>query len=155
MGTSKATKDQYMTAVKHIGRAEKELGIELNLPWNVGQTLNYVGFLLEKRNCSSKTVGSHLSGIRMLHLCNGQDPKCLRPDMVNLVLKGQEHYEEARATLEQKPKRVAVSQYPGRTSKISGSGGWKRLPTISRSMEDGTAYRRWAVWHSELTGRGN
>ena len=109
MGTSKATKDQYMTAVKHIGRAEKELGIELNLPWNVGQTLNYVGFLLEKRNCSSKTVGSYLSGIRMLHLCNGQDPKCLRPDMVNLVLKGQEHYEEARATLEQKPKRVAVT----------------------------------------------
>ena len=109
MGVSKATKDQYRTAVRHIGRAEKELGLELNLPWNVGQTLNYVGFLLEIRNCSSKTIGCYLSAIRMLHLCNGFDPETLRPNIVNLVLKGKEHYEEARATLERKPKRVAVT----------------------------------------------
>ena len=109
MGVSKATKEQYRTAVKHITRAEKDLGLKLDLPWNVGQTLNYVGFLLETRKCSSKTIGCYLSGIRMLHLCSGQDPTCLRPDIVNLVLKGREHYEEARATLERKPKRVAVT----------------------------------------------
>ena len=109
MGVSEATKEQYRTAVKHISRVEQKLGIKLDLPWNVGKTLNYVGFLMTERNCASKTIGCYLSGIRMLHLCNGQDPACLRPQIVNLVLKGQEHHEEARATLEGKPKRVAVT----------------------------------------------
>ena len=109
MGVSKSTKDQYRTAVKHIERAEKTLGLSLNLPWNVSQTLNYVGFLLEFRNCSSKTIGCYLSAIRMLHLCHGLDPASLRPNIVGLVLKGHEHHEEARATLERKQKRVAVT----------------------------------------------
>ena len=109
MGLSKATKEQYKTAINHIHRAEKALEVDLSLPWTVGKTLNYVGFLLENRKCSSKTISCYLSGIRMLHLCNGQDPASLRPDIVNLVLRGREHFEEARATLEQKQKRVAVT----------------------------------------------
>ena len=109
MGISKATKEQYRTAIKHIGRAEEQLGLEFNLPWNVAETLNYVGFLLEIRKCSSKTIGCYLSGIRMFHLVNGFDPASLRPNIVNLVLRGREHFEEAKATLERKPKRVAVT----------------------------------------------
>ena len=95
--------------MNHIGRAEKELGVKLEIPWSVTETLNYVGFLLEKRRCASKTVGCYLSAIRMLHLCSCYDPGCLRPEIVNLVLRGKEHFEEAKATLEQKPKRVAVT----------------------------------------------
>ena len=109
MGISKATKDQYRTAIKHIERSERELGLQLNLPWDVSKTLNYVGFLLEIRKCSSKTIGCYLSAIRMLHLVNGFDPASLRPNIVSLVLKGREHYEEAKATLEKKPKRVPVT----------------------------------------------
>ena len=109
MGTSKATKDQYSTAIRHVDRVEKELGVNMHLPWDVTKTLNYVGFLLEVRKCSAKTVGCYLSGIRMWHLCNGFDQTCLRPDIVNLVLKGREHFEEAKKTLEGKPKRVAMT----------------------------------------------
>ena len=109
MGTSKATKDQYSTAIKHAARVEQDLGVDMQLPWNVTKTLNYVGFLLEIRKCSAKTVGCYLSGIRMWHLCNGFDQACLRPDIVNLVLKGREHFEEAKKTLEGKPKRVAMT----------------------------------------------
>ena len=109
MGTSKATKDQYRTAIRHAERVQQELGVGMELPWDVTKTLNYVGFLLEIRKCSAKTVGCYLSGIRMWHLCNGIDQACLRPDIVNLVLKGREHFEEARKTLERKPKRVAMT----------------------------------------------
>ena len=82
MGISKATKEQYRTAIKHIGRAEEQLGLEFNLPWNVAETLNYVGFLLEIRKCSSKTIGCYLSGIRMFHLVNGFDTASLRPNLL-------------------------------------------------------------------------
>ena len=64
MGTSKATKDQYATAIRHVARAEECLGVKMQLAWNLSSTLNYVGFLLENRNCSARSVGCYLSGIR-------------------------------------------------------------------------------------------
>ena len=109
MGTSKATKDQYATAIRHVARAEECLGVKMQLAWNLSSTLNYVGFLLENRNCSARSVGCYLSGIRMWHLCNGFDQACLRPSIVNLVLKGREHFEEAEKTLKGKPRRAAMT----------------------------------------------
>ena len=46
MGTSKATKDQYRTAIKHAERVEQELQVDMQLPWDVTKTLNYVGFFV-------------------------------------------------------------------------------------------------------------
>ena len=83
LALSENTKSQYRTAAKHIERIEKELGIDMSLPFNTGKTLNYVGYLLETRCCSSKTVAQYLSGVRMLHLCRSMDVESLRPPIVS------------------------------------------------------------------------
>ena len=109
MALTNETKAQYNTALNHIARVEEYTGSEMSLPFDVTKTLNYVGYLLEVRGCTAKTVSSYLSALRMLHLCQGMDPSCLRPTIVTLILRGQEHFDEVRKTLEQKPKRIAVT----------------------------------------------
>ena len=77
----------------------------MSLPFTIGKTLTYVGYLLGDRKCSSKTVVQYLSGVRMFHLCKGMDVGSLRPPMVNLILKGREHWESIQETFENKPRR--------------------------------------------------
>ena len=88
---------------------EETLGIDMSPPFTVTKTLNYVGYLLEERQCCSKTVNQYLSGIRMWHLAQGMDVSSLRPVIVSLILKGREHWENVESTLKRKPKRVAVT----------------------------------------------
>ena len=70
----------------------------MSLPFTILKTLNYVGYLLGDRNCIANTVGQYLSGIRMLHLCQGMDAGSLRPTVVNLILKGREHWDNVEET---------------------------------------------------------
>ena len=103
------TKSQYKTAVRHIERVTETTGKDMSLPFDLPKTLNYVGYLIEDRGCSSKTIGQYLSAVRMLHLCQGMDVSCLRPPIVSLILKGREHWENVQKTLSKKPQRVAVT----------------------------------------------
>ena len=81
----------------------------MSLPFTLDKTLNYVGYLMGDRGCSSKTVAQYLSGVRMLHLCRGLDVSSLRPPIVNLILKGREHWDNVQKTLSCKPSRVPVT----------------------------------------------
>ena len=109
MALAENTKSQYRTAVNHIRRIEEDLNIDMSLPFTKAKTLNYVGYLLEDRKCSAKTVNQYLSGVRMLHLCRGFDVASLRPPIVNLILRGREHWDNVKSTLSQKPYRVPVT----------------------------------------------
>ena len=109
MALTENTKSQYRTAINHITRIEALLGIDMSPPFNTAKTLNYVGYLLEDRNCCSSTVNVYLSGLRMWHLCMGMDVSSLRPPMVSLILKGREHWENVEETLRNKPVRTAVT----------------------------------------------
>ena len=109
MALAEETKAQYRTAIRHIERAAQILNTDMSLPFNITKTLNYVGYLLEDRKVSSKTVSQYLSAVRMLHLCQGFETEFLRPQIVSLILKGREHYENAIDTIHKKPKRVAVT----------------------------------------------
>ena len=109
MAVTENTKAQYKTAVKHIQRVAMELNVDMSLPFDLTKTLNYVGFLLYTREVSAKTVNQYLSGVRYLHLCRRHDPSCLRPPIVSMILKGREHWENVKDTLESKPQRVAVT----------------------------------------------
>ena len=88
MAIAENTKSQYRTAIRHIQRIESELNVDMSLPFDIRKTLNYVGYLLEDRKCSSKTVAQYLCGVRMLHLCKGMDVGSLRPPIINMILKG-------------------------------------------------------------------
>ena len=109
MAITENTKSQYRTAIKHIERIESKMNIDMSLPFDIGKNLNYVGFLLDDRQCSSKTVAQYLSGIRMLHLCKGMDVSSLRPPIIDLILKGREHWDNVNKTLLGKPKRIPVT----------------------------------------------
>ena len=109
LALTETSKSQYKTAAKHIKRCETYLNVDMSLPFTIQKTLNYVGFLLSVRKVSAGTVNQYLSGVRMLHLCQMMDPSCLRPGIIDLILKGQEHWENIQATLNMKPKRVAVT----------------------------------------------
>ena len=137
LALSKQSKAQYKTAVNHIDRVENLLNTDMSLPFTVPKTLNYVGYLLDSRGCSAKTVGQYLSAIRMLHLCKGHDPSCLRPNIVSLILKGREHFEEAQKTLQQKPVRIPV------TFQVM-----KYLKRVLRESDYGTELklRLWAIF---------
>ena len=103
------TKSQYKTAVKHMERIEKDLSIDMSLPFTIAKTLNYVGYLMDERGCSSSTISQYLSGVRMLHLCRGFDADSLRPPIVNMILKGRTHWDNVQKTLQNKPRRLPVT----------------------------------------------
>lgn len=109
MALAENTKSQYRTAVNHVARVEAMLGVDMSPPFDTTKTLNYVGYLLEDRNCCANTVDVYLSGLRMWHLCMGMDVSSLRPPIVSLILKGREHWENIEETLRNKTVRTAVT----------------------------------------------
>ena len=56
--------------------------------------LVYVGWLLTVRKVSSATISQYISGLRVAHLKNGVLPQNLRPDILKMILKGQEHVDK-------------------------------------------------------------
>ena len=109
LALSENSKSQYKTAARHIQGCEDYLNEDMSLPFTIGKTLKYVGYLFTVRGVKASTVNQYLSAIRMLHLCQNHDPQCLRPQIVSLILKGREHWENIQNTLENKPHRVAVT----------------------------------------------
>ena len=67
----------------------------------------------------------------MLHLCKGMDIASLRPPIVDLILRGREHWDNVNATLSGKPKRVPVTikvmKYLKRVIRESSFGCEKKL----------------------------
>ena len=108
LAISENTKSQYRTAMNHVKRCSEFTGKEMNLPFDLTSTLNYIGYLQEVRKVSSSTVSQYLSALRYIHLVQGQDPSCLRPDIVSLILRGREHWEQAEKTLQNKVRRVEL-----------------------------------------------
>ena len=109
LAISENTKSQYRTAMNHVTRCREYTGKEMLFPFDLTSTLNYIGYLQEVRKVSSNTVSQYLSALRYIHLVQGQDPSCLRPDIVSLILRGREHWEQVEKTLEGKVRRVAVT----------------------------------------------
>ena len=109
LAISENTKCQYRTAMNHVKRCSEFTGKEMNLPFDLTSTLNYIGYLQEVRTVSSSTVSQYLSALRYIHLVQGHDPSCLRPDIVSLILRGREHWEQVEKTLQSKVRRVAIT----------------------------------------------
>ena len=109
LGLAENSKSNYRTAARHIQRCAEYTGIDMSLPFTIEKTLNYVGYLPSVRKVSHGTVDQYLSGVRMMHLCQNLDISSLRPPIVALILKGQQHWENIQNTINNKPKRIAVT----------------------------------------------
>ena len=108
-GLSVNTWKQYKCVFNHIKKCEELLGKSMQLPFDLEKTLNFIGYLLKDRNCSSKTIDSYLSAVRMAHLTQGIDCPHLRKPIVDLIIKGQAHHESLKPIIERKTSRLPVT----------------------------------------------
>ena len=108
-GLSANTWKQYQTVFNHISKCEMSLGISMQLPWDLDKLLNFVGYLIKIRGCSSNTINSYISAIRMLHLTRGLDCPHLRKPIIDLILKGQSHHENLKEVVKRKASRLPVT----------------------------------------------
>ena len=81
----------------------------MQLPFDLEKTLNFIGYLIKERNCSSNTINSYLSAVRMAHLSQGLDCPHLRQPIVDLILKGQAHHESLAENIKRKSSRLPVT----------------------------------------------
>ena len=99
MALSANTKSSYATVKNNIAKCERELQCNLAIPWDIRKTIHFVAYLLFMRKVKVSTVNYQLSGVRMAHLERGFDNPSLRTDLVNLLLKGTEHWDSIQEKL--------------------------------------------------------
>lgn len=106
---SSSTWANYTTVRRHLVRCQKAEGVRFSFPMKTEQILVFIGFLLEARKVSGKSVGKYLSALRTLHLVEGFPEPMLRPAIVCAVLKGREHYDEEIRRLNPSKPRLPVT----------------------------------------------
>ena len=112
-----STKATYRTAVNHIPRAEKAVGVRVQIPFDLTATCAYISYLLHHKGLLVGTVESYLSGIRMEHLARGHWSPFLRPDTVNYILKGNANIQAMKKREEGRRTRLPVTPSLLRTIK--------------------------------------
>ena len=109
MALANNTKSNYNTVKNNIQRCEIELHFNLDFPWMISQTLHFVAYLLFTRKVMSKTVTCQLSGVRMAHIELGLDNPNLRTPLINLILRGPEHWDNIQKKLSGAKSRTPVT----------------------------------------------
>ena len=99
----------YGTAERHIIRCEKETKVKLRIPFGERETLTYIGWLINNRKVSSKTVEKYLAGLRMVHMKEGHNVPALRPEIVKTILTGLAQKERVDLRLGKKAERLPVT----------------------------------------------
>ena len=109
MALANNTKSNYNTVKNNIKRCESALNCDLQFPWTITQTLHFIAYLLFTRNVKSNTVSCQLSGVRMAHIELGFDNPNLRTPLVNLLLRGTEHWDKIQERLSGAKSRTPVT----------------------------------------------
>ena len=78
----------YGTAERHLQSCIRDVGRNMEFPFSVGDTLTFIGWLVEKRGVKAKTIQIYLSGLRMAHFQRGLFDVNLYADIVRHVLTG-------------------------------------------------------------------
>ena len=87
---AKNTWESYRTAERHIQRCEADTRVKIRFPMDDRMILAYVGWLMSVRKVSAASIKKYLSALRTVHLKNGYLPRNLRPDIINIIIKGRE-----------------------------------------------------------------
>ena len=109
MALSNNTKSSYNTVKRNIERCEIKLDCNLDFPWTITQTLHFIAYLIFTREVKATTVSCQLSGVRMAHIELGFDNPNLRTPLVNLLLKGTEHWDSIQKRLSGARSRTPVT----------------------------------------------
>ena len=106
---AEGTVKSYGTAERHIIRCQEETKVELSFPFGEKEILTYIGWLIDSRKVSAKTVEKYLSGIRLAHMKEGYHVPALRPDIVKAILTGLAQKEKIDLRLGNKAERLPVT----------------------------------------------
>ena len=107
-GLSSRTWDTYKSTINNIIRCQEETGVDMSLPFEPNQTLEFVGWM-KARGLKSRTMSSYLSGVRMYHISMGFHEPGLREPIVKLILKGQSNWERVQKLINGKVGKLAVT----------------------------------------------
>ena len=91
-GLSHNTWKSYGSSINNLKRCQEDTGEDMSLPFDDNKTLKFVGWMLNKK-FKSRTMSSYLSGIRMYHISCGFKEPCLREPIIQMVLKGQDNWD--------------------------------------------------------------
>ena len=109
MALANSTKSNYQTVKNNISRCEEVMKCDLSFPWHeTRKTLMFLTYLLFTRKVKANTANCQLSGARMAHLELGLDSPSLRQPIVELLLKGSEHWERVSSDLDSRTTRTPV-----------------------------------------------
>lgn len=104
-----ATWSVYRTASNHLQNCQLMTRVDMSLPVNQEKVLVFIGWLLQERKVKAATAESYLSEICHLHICDGFDIPCIRPDIVKSVLSGTRNMEIAIKLISPTPSRLSVT----------------------------------------------
>ena len=102
------TKSNYQTVKNNIAKCAELMSYDLSFPWDTSKTLQFLAYLLFTRGVKANTANCQLSGVRMAHLELGLDSPSLRPPIVELLLRGSQHWESVTADLSLRVTRTPV-----------------------------------------------
>ena len=108
-GIAASTWKTYSTAVRHISACNEDTGKTMSIPFSLGDTLTFIGWLKAKRKVRSKTIKVYMAGIRMAHLCQGHNKVDLGGDLVSHILTGLEQEDRLRDKQVGKRDRMPVT----------------------------------------------
>jgi hypothetical protein len=86
---AEGTAKSYGTAESHIIRCQEETKVNLSFPFREKEIVTYIGWLIDKRKVSAKTVEKYLSNIRLAHLKEEYHVPALRPDIAKTGSEGE------------------------------------------------------------------
>ena len=106
---AEGTFKSYGTAERHIIRCENDTNVKLRFPFGEREILTYIGWLINTRKVSARSVEKYLSGIRFAHLKEGYNVPAMRPEIVKAVLTGLSQKEKIKWRLGKKAERLPVT----------------------------------------------
>ena len=122
---AKGTWSSYSTAYKHIEKCQADTGKRINFPMTTNDVLLFTSWLLTTREIKASSAEVYLSALRQIHLIKGMVIPCLRPDIVKTILQGAKHQDTIRERLNNKPKRLPVTENMMKMIKLElGSQGF-------------------------------
>jgi len=93
---AKSTWSTYKSSERLLLMCQAECKVKFDWPIKTENVLLFIHWLVFVRGVKGSTVSSYLSGVRQLHIMKGMEAQDLRPDIVKMVIKGQEHKDRAK-----------------------------------------------------------
>ena len=134
-GIAETTKKTYRSAINMIEEVERKTESKFNMPWSATEVIRFICHCKDREKpLAAASIKVYLAGVRMMHLWAGHHNTNLKPDIVQLILRGSTNLEEIQARQERKKGRQAIT--------------WDLMRTIRYKLQKSRKSKQWKrnVW---------